>query len=246
MVNKSKRETMKRCTFSICVLLTVISASKASAEWSIKPYAQVGAGINYLHGETKEHIVHHWQNWAYPAAHYYFVHNNQTDLSRLSFGTTYELGGDFRYDWFYAALGVNYNTGGNIVKNWSSISMKLGGTYKIITPYVKIGTLLHNKTKFGSINSGILVGLGGSVKIFDNLYFDVSYDINKLKHRANLSEYYAANRTYAKYLFPDGFFGTEEEMKLFFGYENHRLADIKEQSQDMMNHTLRTSLKYVF
>lgn len=237
---------MKRCAFFACVLLTVISASKASAEWSIKPYAQVGAGINYLHGETKEHIVHHWQNWAYPAAHYYFVHHNQTDLSRLSFGTTYELGGDFRYDWFYAALGVNYNTGGNTVKNWSSLSLKLGGTYKDVTPYVKFGALLHNKTKFGSMDSGVVMGLGTSIKIHDNLYIDISYDMNKLKHNASLNGYYAANATYAKYLSPDGYFGTEEEMKLFVGYENYRLEDIIEYSRNMTNHTIRTGIKYVF
>ena len=237
---------MKRCTFSTCVLLSVISISNANAEWSLKPYAQISAGVNLVQNKTKEHSIHHWQNWAYPAAHYYFVHNNQTDLSRLSFGTTYELGGDFRYDWFYAALGVNYNTGGNTVKNWSSLSMKLGGTYKIITPYVKIGTLLHNKTKFGSMDSGVVMGLGTSVKIHDNLYIDISYDMNKLKHNASLNGYYAANATYAKYLSPDGYFGTEEEMKLFVGYENYRLEDIIEYSRNMTNHTIRTGIKYVF
>lgn len=237
---------MKRCAFLTCVLLTIISTSKASAEWSIKPYAQVGAGINYLHGETKEHIVHHWQNWFYPAMHYYFVYDSQHNDSDETFGTSFEIGGDFHYEWFYAALGVNYNTGGNTVKNWSSLSLKLGGTYKDVTPYVKFGALLHNKTKFGSMDSGVVMGLGTSVKIHDNLYIDISYDMNKLKHNASLNGYYAANATYAKYLSPDGYFGTEEEMKLFVGYENYRLEDIIEYSRNMTNHTIRTGIKYVF
>lgn len=237
---------MKRCAFFTCVLLTVISATNANAEWSIKPYAQISAGVNLVQNKIKEHDIHHWQNWYYSAAHYYFIYDSQYSDSGQDFGTSFEIGGDFHYEWFYAALGVNYNTGGNTVKNWSSLSLKLGGTYKDVTPYVKFGALLHNKTKFGSMDSGVVMGLGTSVKIHDNLYIDISYDMNKLKHNASLNGYYAANATYAKYLSPDGYFGTEEEMKLFVGYENYRLEDIIEYSRNMTNHTIRTGIKYVF
>lgn len=241
---------MKRCAFFTCVLLTVISATNANAEWSIKPYAQISAGVNLVQNKIKEHDIHHWQNWFYPAAHYYFIYDSQHSGSDKNFGTSFEIGSDFRYEWFYVALGINYNTGGNTVKNWSSLSLKFGGTYKGVTPYVKLGAWLHNKTKFGSMDSGAVIGLGTSVKIHDNLYIDISYDMNKLKNNADLGGYYAANAEYANNLFPDGVFGTEEEMKSFGGYgvhrENYRLADIKECSQNLTNHTIRTGIKYVF
>ncbi len=241
---------MKRCAFFTCVLLTVISATNANAEWSIKPYAQISAGVNLVQNKIKEHDIHHWQNWFYPAAHYYFIYDSQHSGSDKNFGTSFEIGSDFRYEWFYVALGINYNTGGNTVKNWSSLSLKFGGTYKGVTPYVKLGALLHNKTKFGSMDSGAVIGLGTSVKIHDNLYIDISYDMNKLKNNADLGGYYAANAEYANNLFPDGAFGTEEEMKSFGVYgvhrENYRLADIKECGQNLTNHTIRTGIKYVF
>lgn len=237
---------MKRCAFFTCVLLTVIAATNVNAEWSIKPYAQISAGVNLVQNKIKEHNIHHWQNWAYSAAQYYFIYDNKHTDSDKGFGNSFEIGGDFHYEWFYAALGLNYNTGGNIVKNWSALSLKLGGTYKFVTPYVKLGALLHNKTKFGSMDSGIVIGVGTSIKIHNNLYIDISYDMNKLKHHARLDGYYIANAEYANNLFPGGSFGTEEEMKYFAGHLNYRLDDITKYSYDIKNHTIRTGLKYVF
>lgn len=228
---------------NLLIFSLLIFAVPAYAGWSIKPYAQISGGFNNISEKYKNYEVHHWQNWAYADAHYYFIYPTELNTSGDAFGMTYEIGGEFRYKWFYSALGINYNTAGSTIKDWSMINARIGGTYDRFTPYLKIGALLHNKTKYGKMNPGISSGIGLAVKITDNLYWENSYYVNQLKSTADLSSYYAANNDFITNM---GGMGTEEQMEYFMGQPNIRLQDEQIQDHKFTNNTFRTGIKYTF
>lgn len=226
--------------------LSIIScATAAHAEWSLRPYAQINAGLDSTTTSKTGHEVGKRIIQAIdPLAPDYLYRTNvahaaniDTKKSTVDFGANIEVGGEFRYKWFYSAISFGYD-----LTTESSFNARLGGTYGNYTPYLKLGALLSN---------GYSVGTGLSYKLGQNIFLEFSYDMSKY------SETHKGGTADAPYEHMDVFApGSTDAGKLssievwkslnfIFLPDEYWLTDFN-YKEKMTTHSFKTGIKYVF
>jgi opacity protein-like surface antigen len=163
----------------LLTLIMVLCSTSTYADWSIKPYVQLTGGVD-SYSQTKTTIKDGYRYVTLDMSQvplvdpsnylqYYRGRLQESttveNVSETDFGVSVEGGAEFRYDCGYGALGLEYNS--NL---GAFVNTKLGFSYDIVTPYVKLGYLLDSDL------NGTTFGLGVSVKLIDNVFIEVGYD----------------------------------------------------------------------
>jgi hypothetical protein len=151
----------------LLTLIMVLCSTSAYADWSLKPFAQLAVGLDYV-------STHHTDN-TFQLHTDVFVNGNDTttinyylpkgefDENKFALGVTPEIGGEFRYDWFYSALSVSYDTAFDFALN-----VRLGFKYEKFTPYLKAG-----------IGYGSSFGGGATYEYAKNIFWVIEYDMKE-------------------------------------------------------------------